>query len=116
MVCAHTGAPVFSLVVRMLPSSRFQFSLSVRSGAPGVSLVVRLLPSSRYQSGSSEHSGSPVFSLDARTLPSSQSQSALSQVPVSESSLLPSAGGYCFAPERVGSLPLPFVFLYLCAD
>ena len=61
------------------------------------------------------HSGAPVFRLAAR----------VPRVTVSVCSLagaslrvrpLPSAGGYHFlAPERGGSLSLPFVFRYLCA-
>ena len=36
---------------------------------------------------------------------------------VHESGQLPSAGGYSFpAPEHIGSLLLPFIFQYLCAD
>ena len=87
------------------------------SGAPLFSLVAHALPSSQDQSGSSEHSGAPVFSLVTCLIPDSRSQSALSQVPVCESSPLPSVSAYCFlAPEHIDSLPLPFILEYLCAD
>ena len=116
MLRVHCGALVFSLVVRALLSSRFQSSSSVHSGAPVFSLDRRVLPSSWF---SPVPASAPElrFSVWLLVFLGSRSQSALLQVQVRESGPLPSTSGYCFpAPERGGSLPLPFIFLYLCAD
>ena len=57
--------------------------------------------SSWSQSGSSERTGAPFQSGGARS---------------PRVCPLPRAGGYHFpAPKRGGSLPLPFIFRYLCA-
>ena len=72
--------------------------------------------SSRSQSGSREHTGFPGSArcLVARAPGSPVSVRSLAGA-LCESARSPRAGGCRFpAPERGGSLPLPFIFRYLC--
>ena len=69
--------------------------------------------SSQSQSGSSEHTGAPIFSLVA-TFPA-PGLTLLSRGASPRVRPLPRAGGYRFlAPKRGASLPLLFIFRYLC--
>ena len=73
--------------------------------------------SSQTQSGSSEHTGVPEF---REMLGGTRSRLTVSVCSLTGASLqvrpLPRAGGYRFpSPEHGGSLPLPFIFRYLCA-
>ena len=105
--------PPAAPVPRALPSSLFQ--CGAHSRAPVFSLVAHPLPSSWFQSSSSAQLGAPVFSPVERAFLGSLSQSAFLRVPVCESGLLPSTGGYCFqVPDCGGSLPLAFI-LDICA-
>ena len=108
---AVPGSHARSQAPELLVSVRFACALEHR-----FSVWLHARPSSWFQSRLSVCSGAPVFSLDTHTLPGSRSLSALSQMLVCESSPLPNASRYCFpVPECRGSLPLLFIFLYLCA-
>ena len=85
------------------------------SGVPVFSLVVLALLSSWFHSSSSVQLGAPVFSLDTGVPRITVSVRCLAGAGLRVQAA-PQHKGLLLPGERIGSLPLPFIFLYLCSD